>query len=272
MAHKTLIGGTAYDLTGGGCLIGGTGYNITGGRTLVGGTGYDISFIKATFDELMADAVLYRSTGLNRSSSREINFTLNDADFGTWYLFALTWAGSYSSPSNSRFSIFKVERPTMDELTVTQLNHAVSSSINSPQIYVSKYTSSGKTYFHLYMSIYGTESNLYTAATMQLLKFPSYPLSVCDKVLSSITIDGVSGRSATTQQSVNSAYTGTERWIVAYERYMSYSSPLGNVIYSNFQTNPSLLYFNIGNGTAYVSTSGTSATSVYGASIYSITE
>lgn len=44
MAHKTLIGGTAYDVKGGRTLIGGTGYNIKGGRTLLGGTGYNISF------------------------------------------------------------------------------------------------------------------------------------------------------------------------------------------------------------------------------------
>ena len=45
MAHKTLISGTAYDITGGRTLIDGTGYDISKGRTLVSGTGYDISFI-----------------------------------------------------------------------------------------------------------------------------------------------------------------------------------------------------------------------------------
>lgn len=44
MAHKTLINGTAYEVTGGRTLIDGTGYSIAGGRTLVNGTGYDISF------------------------------------------------------------------------------------------------------------------------------------------------------------------------------------------------------------------------------------
>ena len=44
MAHKTLVGGTAYDVTGGKTLVNGTVYNITGGKTLVGGTAYDISF------------------------------------------------------------------------------------------------------------------------------------------------------------------------------------------------------------------------------------
>lgn len=44
MAHKTLIGGTGYEIKGGRTLIGGTGYDIKSGRTLVGGTGYDIKF------------------------------------------------------------------------------------------------------------------------------------------------------------------------------------------------------------------------------------
>lgn len=42
MAHKTLISGTAYSVTGGRDLIGGTGYDCKGGKTLIGGTGYDI--------------------------------------------------------------------------------------------------------------------------------------------------------------------------------------------------------------------------------------
>lgn len=44
MAHKTLIGGTAYDTKGGRALVGGTAYEVKKGRTLVGGTGYDVGF------------------------------------------------------------------------------------------------------------------------------------------------------------------------------------------------------------------------------------
>lgn len=44
MAHKALIGGTAYNVSGGKSLVSGTTYNIKGGRTLIGGTGYSISF------------------------------------------------------------------------------------------------------------------------------------------------------------------------------------------------------------------------------------
>lgn len=44
MAHKTLVNGTAYDITGGMTLVEGTSYSIKGGKTLIGGTEYDISF------------------------------------------------------------------------------------------------------------------------------------------------------------------------------------------------------------------------------------
>ena len=44
MAHKTLISGTAYSVTGGRELIGGTGYDCKGGKNLIGGTAFEIKF------------------------------------------------------------------------------------------------------------------------------------------------------------------------------------------------------------------------------------
>ena len=46
MAHKTLISGTAYDITGGKTLVSGTSYSVKNGKVLIGGTAYDISFKK----------------------------------------------------------------------------------------------------------------------------------------------------------------------------------------------------------------------------------
>ena len=45
MAHKTLIGGTTYDITGGKTLVSGTSYSVKNGKVLIGGTVYDISFL-----------------------------------------------------------------------------------------------------------------------------------------------------------------------------------------------------------------------------------
>lgn len=44
MAHKTLISGTAYSVTGGRELIGGTGYGCKAGKTLIGGTAFEVKF------------------------------------------------------------------------------------------------------------------------------------------------------------------------------------------------------------------------------------
>lgn len=46
MAHKTLIGGTAYEIKGGRDLIGGTGYSKKNGKVPIDGTAYDIPFSK----------------------------------------------------------------------------------------------------------------------------------------------------------------------------------------------------------------------------------
>lgn len=44
MAHKTLIGGTAYEISGGKTLVDGTAYSIKNGKTLVDGTAYEVGF------------------------------------------------------------------------------------------------------------------------------------------------------------------------------------------------------------------------------------
>ena len=62
MAHKTLVNGTSYDITGGKTLVSGTAYSIKGGKTLVGGTGYDISFAPP-------ELIVYQSYGGNYGAS-----------------------------------------------------------------------------------------------------------------------------------------------------------------------------------------------------------
>lgn len=45
MAHKTLVNGTAHEISGGKTMVAGTAYTVKSGRTLVGGTGYNLSFL-----------------------------------------------------------------------------------------------------------------------------------------------------------------------------------------------------------------------------------
>lgn len=44
MAHKTLISGTAYSVSGGREMIGGTGYGCKAGKTIIGGTAFEVKF------------------------------------------------------------------------------------------------------------------------------------------------------------------------------------------------------------------------------------
>lgn len=44
MSHRTLVNGTAYEISGGKTLVNGTAYSIDKGKTLVGGTAYEVGF------------------------------------------------------------------------------------------------------------------------------------------------------------------------------------------------------------------------------------
>lgn len=60
MAHKTLISGTAYSVTGGRELIGGTGYDCKAGKTLIGGTAFTVPFSKGIpLNTITPGAILY---------------------------------------------------------------------------------------------------------------------------------------------------------------------------------------------------------------------
>lgn len=66
MAHKTLISGTAYSVSGGRELIGGTGYGCKAGKTLIGATAFTVPFSKGIpLNTITPGAILY----LNESGS-----------------------------------------------------------------------------------------------------------------------------------------------------------------------------------------------------------
>lgn len=62
MAHKALIGGAAYEITGGKTLIDGTAYSIKSGKTLVGGTVYEVGFVKIITFEVYNSASFQSTT------------------------------------------------------------------------------------------------------------------------------------------------------------------------------------------------------------------
>ena len=78
MAHKTLIGGTAYEIKGGKTLVNGTAYKIKGGKTLVGGTAYDVSFAPKIVTVTLVYGTLTTST---------MKVTIDDTEYGNKVVF-----------------------------------------------------------------------------------------------------------------------------------------------------------------------------------------
>ena len=66
MAHKTRVGGTAYEVQGGKCMVDGTVYNILKGRTLIDGTGWDITFPSAVTMPVKGDLITMNLDGTDR--------------------------------------------------------------------------------------------------------------------------------------------------------------------------------------------------------------
>lgn len=95
MAHRTLINGTGYDISGGREMIGGTGYAKKGGRTLVNGTEYEIGFAKPVTIEITA-------TKTNNLASVTIDGTIYksaatvEVPAGTEIICSAEAAGSYN--------------------------------------------------------------------------------------------------------------------------------------------------------------------------------
>ena len=58
MAHKVMVDGTAYSVTGGTTLVDGTSYSVTSGKTMVDSTVYEISFGAAGLDPTLAAALV----------------------------------------------------------------------------------------------------------------------------------------------------------------------------------------------------------------------
>lgn len=80
MGHKTLIGGTAYEITGGKTLVDGTAYSIKNGKTLVDGTAYEVGFEK--YEEVLhLGALNFSYNNFFKCYEAAYTFTSLPADF-----------------------------------------------------------------------------------------------------------------------------------------------------------------------------------------------
>ena len=129
MAHKTLISGTAYSVTGGRELIGGTGYGCKGGKTLIGGTAF-----KVKFDDGLTWII--NKTFRVMPLSQEIDFISNGKQFKRFSIIAGStpqiaydggpdglWYAYYGSWTQEEFrTVTFTEMPTGTLLTWLQAN------------------------------------------------------------------------------------------------------------------------------------------------------
>lgn len=131
MAHKILIGGTAYEVKGGKCLVNGTSYDIKKGRTLIGGTGYDITFapplmpVKGDLITMNLDGTsrLYRVLSVNGNVCKVL---------GMWDGLASKYNGTSTTTNFNGITAQKYEGSTLDTyLNTTWYNKLSSEAKNA---------------------------------------------------------------------------------------------------------------------------------------------
>lgn len=250
-AGKTLVGGTAYEITGGKTRVTGTNYTITGGKTLVGGTVYTISFKEQTLKDLFQSASISYIAGRNASSNGEVSVNVNTA--GTYYAFVFC---------NGYMGITKLVS-TGSSVTKTLLQQVGGTTYG--QVYVNGTT--------CYCSNNGTSAYRTAGQTIAVLKFNGYTEAQIEALLTNGTYDRLKGRnsSKTGTLSTTSDNLASKIAILSFNNYIGISFVNSDnsleVLVGNHSTNPSLLLYN---WAFYLSTNGTSSQSCYGGSILSV--
>lgn len=261
MGHKTLIGGTAYEIKGGKTLIGGTAYDIKGGKTLIGGTGFDISFAQReqTLPALMAAANLIDIAGRNSSSTGTVSLTLPAA--GTYYI--LSFCEGYMSVSKVIYDGSSCTNTVLAQ---------ISGGYTRPQAYVSGGT--------VYYSNNGTGSATVRGATLAVFQFDDYTETEADAIFAAATYTRRAGRNSSSTGNVggNGTFSNPATLFIATNNLVAFSTVAMNeddmVYYSNCADNPSMATApgKWGDGyTIYLSLAANKArASVYGASMIEV--
>lgn len=139
MAHKTLIGGTTYDITGGKTLVSGTSYSVKNGKVLIGGTAYDISFAKQYPAKVQN---FWSSSWYEDEASKPSYVTCATYAKGYWVV------GGYSTQSSSYIAYAKsLEGPwTTKKLWTGSSGYVNSSTIRSITYTNGYFVVCGRTY------------------------------------------------------------------------------------------------------------------------------
>lgn len=122
MSGKTLIGGTAYEITGGKTLVGGTAYSISGGRTLIDGTVKEISFgkIKQRFIDVMS--TMTPSTGNSHNSNTTGTVTATSSSGRYMFVFCNGHMSIWRAQSSTNAAILLFQTSTTEALLNTTIS------------------------------------------------------------------------------------------------------------------------------------------------------
>lgn len=253
-AGKTLVGGTAYEITGGKTRRYGTNYTITGGKTLVGGTAYSISFIQIpTFNELMnsTNATITSTAGRNSSSTSSVSMSVGAGTTYYAFVFCNGEAGIYKLVAEG--NAWQGTFPTFTLLKASDTSYAHLSTTNLT-IYLSN---NG-----------GTSAASVYAGSIFLFTFSNYTEQQIDACLSGLTFTKIAGKNTSSNGAVSGTFTSGDNALVACNTYFSYNSPVGTAAIGNYSSYPSLTYVN-GTTVSYATRSGR-AQNAYGASIVKV--
>lgn len=260
MGHKTLIGGTAYEIKGGKTLIGGTAYDIKGGKTLIGGTGYNITFApprEQTIEALMSQAVLITSAGRDSSSTATVNTYVDDA--GTYY--AICGRGPYVS----------INKVVFDGNTAAKtVLYQTSSSYGN----VNATVESGRLKIYSAAAIRG--SGIY------VFQFSGgYTEQEIDAIFVALTYANWASAYGSSRSEVykNSSF-GTGYMLVCYKEYIAFNRVSGSScvnIYGNYSTYPKLIAWLHPSGSTswtywHFSLDGSSRSKAYACTMHKVTE
>lgn len=240
MAHKCMIDGTSYNITGGKACIDGTSRKITGGKTLINGTAYNINFeSKPTVRDLFASAVESNSAHRNSSSSTTVKLT------GTKGKYYLGFKGN-------AFEISYFNGSNLESLF----------SVNSTVL----------TYL---LGSVGT--NAYSALISEV-DFVGFELDAVKEILSNVTSPGSSGRNSKTQGTVSLSKSYAQKGDLLLARYSNYWSAGEVDADKNLTLVKHNLGLNRNQATTddntyyYMSSNGTSNSSAYGGTLVLLRE
>ncbi len=261
MAGKTLIGGTAYTITGGKTMIGGTVRSLKSGKTLIGGTAYDVKLGGSPFFELMSNASLYAIAGRDASSTSTVLSSDSSATrAGTFYVFSF-----YNGYMSINKVVFIGAAQSTSSFSATVLAETSSSY---GHIYVAERNTRTDVYYaHRNGS---KQSNVY-GATIAKFQFPGYTETEIDTILSSISLTRIAGRATSTMSTVSGACASNANIFAATNTYIGISMPIGTLVWGNRASNPSLIYYNGSNVGISVNPPSFLDT-LYGGSLVSFTE